>query len=424
MGYYKQLNKSAEWLVSIQNQTNFGWGLSPGQGTSIVNTAEAVYVLSQTQSYHTEIKKGIDFIQSRLQISIDKQGNRTRYVFFALLGLIDNLDKSDVNFVNKWSEWLIKARNKDGAWGHEANDEQSLLFPTCMSLIILHRLNYKIQELETGYNWLASKVTDLGWSFGGSNQPSTTATAIAICALRNVRDADDPIFEKPKIILLQNERWATEREDHPGTLWEHSSYMWIFPAMFKLEIDPYNKTIAEGVRHINEYNCNHGWKEPSGGVTVRGQFWAVVAFEAVHMAFDPAIHPYRIESSIAQSALREPEYVNIRVHSSWSMIIPSKVYRLFTYSLLTVSFIAFLGIHRLANLLNRWFDFGVAIIFFVAVYFLVQKRKTLFSNSFWGYLFTIVAVLSFIDLVFDYSVKQIFEFITEKINQWSINQQK
>lgn len=413
MGYFEQLEKAADWLASIQNP-NYGWGMSPGQDPSIVNTAEAIYVLTRAGKHQAAINGGLEFIQSKLFPSIEKQGRRTRYVFFALLAVIDHLDKVDTAFITSCSEWLIQARNKDGGWGHIANDEQSRLFPTCMTLIHLAKANHNSHDLEIGYKWLLlNKTIDSGWSFHESRNPTPTATAQAVLALRNYKDNSDNIFSRPKEMLLQTTHWGTERENIPGTLWEHCTYMWIFPALVSLDVNPYDPTIAQGVREVNELDCGNGWTEPSGGETIRGQFWAVFAFSALHKSFDPAIHIYRIDSQIAQAVLSESEFVIIKVRSSWAVILPKFIYKSLAYLLLFISFFTFLGINRLIPATPRFGDLIISVPCYVVAYYMVIKRKSLFhARLLWG-LSSIIGLLGILDLLFGLSVIDLFELITK-----------
>jgi len=417
VGYFEQLEAAADWLAGAQNSDN-GWGMSHGQASSIVNTAEAIYVLTRATKHPERVKAGLEFIQARLFPAIEKQGGRTRYVFFALLGVADHLEKVNPDFVSRSVNWLIQARNKDGAWGHVANDQISRVFPTCMTLMLLAKLNHNPHDLQMGYNWLISKEKESGWSFDDEKGPQPTATALAVLALRNSKEHTHDIFTRPKEFLLQTNHWGTERENVPGTLWEHCSYTWIFSALVSLDVNPYDPTIAQGVIAINKLAHNNGWMEPSGGETIRGQFWAVMAFDALHKAFDPAIHIYRIDSEKAQTVLSEPEFVSIKVHSRLAMILPRVIYQLFVYLVLLLSLVTFLGIHRLVSGVPRLVDFLISVLCFVCVYYLVNKRKHLFPVKVLWVISGVVAVLGFLDLVFGIHVKGLFD-LADQLKWWS-----
>ncbi len=408
MGYYEQLHKASVWLASIQNKEDLGWGLSEGQGSSIVNTSEAIIVLKRSNSHHEVISNGLQYIYSTLEKHITKEP-RTRYTFFALNALLENPDIADHKFIERWSSWLLKARNSDGGWGNVANDEKSSLFPTSMSLLVLHKLNYKVNELNTGFNWLLTHKTDRGWPFNDGEPISLVATGMAVLALRCIKSATDPVFNSPKELMLENEHWGTEIENLPGTVWAHCTYMWIFPALMSLKVEPYSKTIAEGVRDVNIYASSEGWKEPNGALTIRGQYWGTVAFHAILNAFDPAIHTYRIDSSLAHISMKEPDFVNIRIRSSWGIVIPSKLYRLIAYILFCISLITFSGIYRYVEHIPRNADFIVAVAFFGFSYFMVRKRKNLFPKYFLWVVIGIVSLFAFVHEILGWSVLEIFE---------------
>jgi hypothetical protein len=412
VGYFEQLAKAADWLASIQNKDH-GWGLAGGYDSSVVNTAEAVYVLTQASTHQKAVHAGLEYIQSRLFASIEKQGPRTRYAFFALFGMADHLDKVDPAFVAKCTEWLIQARNKDGGWGHSANDEQSRLFPTSMTLLQLARCNYTTHDLKTGYNWLTDAATESGWSFEVGKSPTPAATAQAVLALRSNREHTDNIFTRPKELLLQTTHWSTERENLPGSLWAHGTYMSVLPALVSLDVNPYDPVIAQGVRTINDLTFDGGWREPSGSESVRGQFWAVFAFAALQKAFDPAIHIYRIDSATAQAVLTEPAFVNIKVRGPWAIIIPRFIYQFFAYLLLLMSFAIFFGINRLVPAPSRGADLFISLACFGLAYYTVRKRRDLFhARIFWVFT-AIVLVSTVVDQVFGISVKNLFEYATQ-----------
>jgi hypothetical protein len=308
------------------------------------------------------------------------------------------------------TDWLLNAQNDDGGWGHESKDGQSLLFPTCLSIIALEKYLPE-NELHTGRNWIKSHVQELGWSFDGT-KVSNTATALAVLALVNDEESS-AYLEKAKDLLLTTNQWNIEKGNTPGTLWEHCSYHWIFPALMKLGIDPYFSTIAQGVREINTLVVSNGWSEPGGGLTVRGQFWAVYAYNSLREAFDPAIHPYRIDSSIAQYTLSEPEFINIKVRSNWAFIIPAKLYVLAVYLLICISLTSFLGLHRVFTLEAKVLDFIVSVGTFLTAYILINKRKRYFLRSrrsrwIFRWFTVLILLLNLTDLILGYSVVDIF----------------
>lgn len=409
MGYQRTIQDAARWLASNVNP-DMGWGMSPGQASSIVNTAEAIYILTRAKGYGAEIENGLDYISNRLFKSLEEQGGRTRYVLFALFALTDHLEKVDSNLLLNCTDWLLRAQNSDGGWGHVTNDSDSRIFPTCFAVCVLRRLGVGEERLLGGFNWILGQGNPSGWSFNGGNVPSPTATAQAVVALRELRDSTSDIFIKPKELLLATDHWGTERENLPGTLWDHCTYMWIFPALTALGVDPYAPTIAEGIRAINRLAGPNGWTEPSGGESIRGQFWAVFALNTIKETFDPAVHVYKIDSERAQQALTEPSFVNVFVHTRWAMVIPQILYRGLTYLFIAVFFVAFTGVYRSAP---RFADLLASSALAVVIYFLITRRKHLFPKWLLRILIIVAGALSFVNLFLGWSVKDIFTYTTK-----------
>jgi hypothetical protein len=414
MSYHLQLQNAAKWLAENRNPDH-GWGLAAGQASSIVNTSEAIFVLDKAGKgeYRALIAEGLTFIETKTLTSVIANP-KTRYVYFALSICLDNLDKVNHIFINNCANWLLAARNNDGAWGHSANDEQSALYPTVMSTIVLVKLGHS-KELESTCNWIVSKNVNNSWSFNIVNQPSLVATAQAMIALNLLKSDNSELINKSKELLLSVSMWGGEAEDMPGTSWIHCSQMWVFWALMQLGVDPYAKPIAQGVRELNKLNCDHGWREPSKHLTVRGLYWAVSAFNCLHQAYDPALHTYRIDSALSVSEMQEPSFVRILPHTKWSFVLPKTVYQGATYVLLFISAAAFLGIHRLTQQVPRKAELMFSVSCFVITYLLVQKRKALFPVWVLNAVISVVVILSFIDLVFGYAVTHIFDFITSLI---------
>jgi hypothetical protein len=411
MGYHRKIIEAADWLIKNKNPDN-GWGLSSGQASSIVNTAEAVYILTKTNKFPEHILLGLEYVQKNLSPHLQTYGKRVRYVCFSLLVFLEQLNDANSSFVNEWVEWLVRARNTDGAWGHEANDGKSSLFPTCLSLIVLSRLGCEKGEIEHAYNWKLSKRTETGWNFDIMKaSPSPTATALAVLALKGKIDLINNIFDTPRDFLLSTKHWSTESETQPGAPWQHCTYQWIFPALMSLDVEPYHKTIAEGVIEINKYGFDGGWCEPDGNKTIRGQFWAVYAFDSIYKAYDPGIHTYRIDSERTQTALTEPAFVNIRVNTDHAIIIPRRYYQLLTYILLLLSIACFSGLYRFLVRVPRLADYLMSVILFIATIRLVEARKVLFSKWFFYLVYGIIAFVELVSLLLGKSVIDMFNFV-------------
>jgi hypothetical protein len=407
-----QLAAAAEWLAQIQNSKNGGWGRTPELASSIVNTAEAMFVLNVAgrEQYRPAVKKGAEFIE-RVTAKSLRERELSRFAFFALLAATVNRADFPMEFVAHVVEWALSARNPDGAWGNKSRDGESRLYPTAMMILALNKLG-RHEQLETAKNWLLSSRQDNGWSFSAAQGPSPVATSIAVVALRDFLPETDSVFSQVKTNLLTIESWVTAKEDMPGADWVHSAHMWGFSALTALGVEPYVKPIAEGVRELNTLTCRQGWREPDGHLTVRGQYWAVMAFEALHKAFDPAVHVYQIDSARAQSIALEPKFVVIRPHTPWTVTLPAVAYRWITYGLLFLAGWFFLGLNRLTPDPGKYGDFLLGLLSFLGAWTLIKKRRSHFPK--WGVrlLLSGMAIVTALHLILGWSVAEIWERLT------------
>src|SRR5215216_3458746 len=180
MGYRAELEEAARWLVSIQ-RPDHGWGLTAGQASSIVNTAEALYVLRCSRRFEAAQERAVDFINSNLFKHLETLGPRIRYVAFALfaMSVIDESRRSR-DLIGRAKSWLLDAKNEDGAWGTEAGDNASTLFSTFLALWSLQRVHCDERDLLSGYQWFLAHSSDRGWALGPDMPASAVATAYAV----------------------------------------------------------------------------------------------------------------------------------------------------------------------------------------------------------------------------------------------------
>jgi hypothetical protein len=420
MGYFAQLNKAAQWLVDHQN-IDGGWGLSLGQGSSVVNTAESIYILAECDrfsktNYSNHIVRGFDFIWLKLQTDLEKFP-LTRYVQFAIWNVKDcHLEELDQ--VKQYTKWLIDAQNKDGGWGYRSADNISMLFPTVLSVITLSQFaNKPIQEsLEKAAQWLRSKRLGELWGFDGEENPNYVATSQGVLAL--TKCGHEFSIDSKRIILeylKSNNDWSTQVENLPGTVWKHSRIMWIVPSMLLLGAEPYCSQIASAVRNANERGFEHGWKEPDGAKTIRGQFWITTMFSALLRAYDPAIVTYRIDSSfsIQKPEYQEPEFVHIRPENRiFRFVFHSGIYQFFAYLSFILSVVIVFLVPKGDLLVPRSTFVGLAslsaIIFFLVSFWLMKKRQALFPKFVRRFIPLMVSVIMCFEIIsaaLGYSVK-------------------
>lgn len=382
MGYHQDLISAAKWIASIQRDDG-GWGLAPGQASSLVNTAEALYVLRRAGGFETEISDGLNYLQKNVFDHLKKRGARVRYVAFSLSAFADNRSPALEDIISKCCDWLEHAKNRDNGWGTEKSQTPSELFPTFLAIWSLQTARFPEDKIEPSLHWILSRATSSGWSIQPNHGPSYVATAYALLCLEPSKYKDDEKVKKGRDFLLQIKQWSMEEEVIAGTVWKHCPYAWAISALVMYDVNPYAPVIAEGIRYINSMKAGAGgWIETSvpEGKTVRAQYWAVMALDSVYRSFDPAIHVPRIDADIAQGALSEPEYVKIKMRTGWAVIVPARLYRYLAYALLAAAFASLMGISRLfAQLPNRSETF-VAIGLLLGAWFLIRKRPKQFPT--------------------------------------------
>lgn len=416
MGYHADLALTAAWLESVQRPDG-GWGLAPGQASSLVNTAEAIFVLSRLGGYEASLARGYTYISANAFSDLDRLGPRVRYIAFSLFAMSLLPESSrDKAFVERCARWLIDARNPDGAWGIESRDDASHLFSTSIALWSLQGVKHPDSELRPAYQWLLSQATDTGWSLRGGQGPSPIATAYAALVLAPAFASHDRL-RAAKALLLQVRQWGTEEEVVAGTVWKHCTFAFVLPALMALEESPYSTAVAEAIRYVNTLRLSGGgWSEsePKVGQTIRAQFWSVLALDAVYRAFDPAIHTLRIDAERAEGVLTEPAFVKMAVHSKWAMIVPARLYILGAYTPALLALLVLLGMHRGLSRLVPRADPLIALALLGCTYYLIKKRKRYFPLA-GKILEGVLAVLSLLSLVFGTDLETVFTMIKNKV---------
>lgn len=382
MGYHKDLAITCQWLASIQ-RPDHGWGLAPGQASSLVNTAEAVYVLTRASGYDTLIRKGLGFIESNVFKHIEQNGPRIRYVAFSLAAMAEHPNLVSSELFERCCKWLEDTRNTDNGWGAEAGQD-SELFPTCLSIWALQKARWPESKLDPSLQWLLSRAHNAGWALDSAQGLSPVATAYALVCLAQSDYREHDRVRAGKEYLLQTRHWGMEEEVTSGTVWKHCTYAWVIPALLALDENPYSTTIAEGVRYINSLKSRHGgWNETENdkGRTVRAQFWSTLALDSIFRSFDPGIHVLRIDAERAEQVLSEPEHVKIAVHKKWATIIPASAYKFLAYLFLILVPMFLFGIYRRVEAIPTRADALLALAALAASWFLMQKRQRYFPKG-------------------------------------------
>lgn len=402
MGYRADLDAAARWLVSVQRPDG-GWGLTAGQASSVVNTAEALYVLRCSRRFEVAQERAARFITTKVFSHIETIGPRVRYAAFALFGLslVDESKRSD-DVVARCRSWLLEAKNDDGAWGMEARDNASTIFSTYLALWTLRQSGCEKADLTSGYQWLLAQAMNEGWALPPRPQPSPVATAYAVLALAGSNFGKSDRLDAAHKFLLQTRQWGTEEEVIPGTVWKHCTFASVVPALMRLGELPYSATVANAIVAINRLRSDDGgWSETEPGVgrTVRAQFWSVLALESVDRAFDPAIHVLRLDQERTGATLSEPDFVTINALPRYVTILPARVYRLIAYVSLVAAATILAGAHRYFEKLPARADALAALGLFTLAHLLIHRRPKQFPRAA-RIMKWIVAAVSLVGLVF------------------------
>jgi hypothetical protein len=415
MGYQDRLNAAAVWLQSIQRPLDGGWGLAAGQSSSIVNTAEALFVLRRARFLPEAVKRGLAFVRGNLDehLADTERGRRVRYVAFALLAFLEFRDLISDAEVERCVTWLLYARNSDAGWGHEAHDGNSQLFTTAVTMWLLRTSGVAPSMLDASEQYVLGLAGEDGWSLERGQSSSEVANAFALLALGGRYDASRSVATARQT-LLQTSQWGSVQESVPGTVWTHSTFAWVLPQLTRIVESPFAPVVADGIRYINSLACARGWSETPGrsDVSVRSQFWATMALSAVQDSFDPAKHALRVDAARAQENLPEPEFVKIAVHSTWATIMPAKAYRAAIVLLVTVALLILYGAHRGLSLLPHRADAVLSLAPLAVAYALVRKRPTLFPRIGRWAAGTLVA-LELFHLIFGISLTEIAETLQQ-----------
>lgn len=387
MGYFQSLATASGWLCGIQNSDG-GWGLAPRQGSSLVNTAEALLVLSKANCTHDAIHRGLDFIAGNFNDHISKRGQRLRYAALPLLTIGECYPSWNPEFQRSLIAWIQDGQNADNGWGVEASDRDSNLFSTYLAVMSLTRCKATWSGQENVAQWILSRGSIRGWALDhqqptariDEHRSSSVATAYALLALTALGKTDHELVQRGKDILLQNNHWGPEDETIAGTVWRHCTYTHVIQALTSLGIDPFDTVIAEGIRHLNKLESpSVGWEESEFDKTptVRAQYWAVTAFSGVLGVIDPGIHVPRIDAEHTEDSLLEPEFVKISMHSPWAMIVPTRLYVLIVWTLIVTGVgFAFDALTFLSDIPPAYA--ATALLF--AAWFLIQKRPKKFPR--------------------------------------------
>ena len=297
--YQEQLQLAADWLSRGRSSEDGGWGLNSGQASSIVNTAEALYVLAKAKRLTSipEIDKTVGFLRNAVHDHPTQRGNFVRYFVFGIIGLSTlgvDVDDADIQYCR---DNLYDAQNNGQWWSQDLTRSFPNVFATCQALWALSMVERSPSLNALGaMSWLLSIAKpDGGWGFSDDpGAPSNAAcTSYAITSLAGHFRRDPKVIAGRDWLVRNSEKWKRDPllgEILPGTDWTHCLPAWVPGALISVNEPLSNPVFRNCVAHFESvWDPREGsWKvRPSHVPTVGSTFWAVVGLDAIRDALDP-----------------------------------------------------------------------------------------------------------------------------------------
>jgi hypothetical protein len=295
MKYSEQLKLSASWLLSVRNADG-GWGLNPKQASSIVNTAEALYVLDKAQKLPTDLNKSIKFLRESIDSHPITRGSFLRYYAFTIIGLRSaNVSLGDKT-IQVCAQTIREKKIPSKGWNNSPDNPSPTTFPTFLALWALQMIEQQpSQETHEGLRWLLSiQKKDGGWGYNDNPHENSNAasTAYALIILKKFYN-HSPELEKGKSWLLSHAKeWLGKPiigEPVGGTDWHHCNPAWSLYALLEYG-EPVSSSVIMQIIQLFQtlFDSQIGsWRETQElVVNIRSTFWAVLALEQANNLLD------------------------------------------------------------------------------------------------------------------------------------------
>ena len=302
------INENAEYLLSKINKNDYGWGLNIGigvQASSIVNTAEAIFVIMHSNIKFPYIRETQEFLLKALNNHPKERGCRTRYFSFGLFGLHE-LGFEDTNIIERYMTQLESLVVDDFGWPEETNGKRVNLFETLMATIVITQYQGSRYLIEKFPKWEKRmkqlRNRDGLWGFYGGDDTSIAAVSYAtliysILDPRNtlINELRELLFAEIKELVFNNR--LLEIQSIHGTDWHHYTYAWGIKSLLysKPPIDAQiEELISITLKEItNLFKRNQGFIEPYKNISnVRSIFNNVLALCAIKDYFDLSHYLY------------------------------------------------------------------------------------------------------------------------------------
>jgi hypothetical protein len=308
MPFQKRLARAALKVASLQDPNDGGWGLRASQASSVVNTCEALWVLSASEMYGPEIARGIEYLTKAMPRHCQPRGHNgmgrgqnTRFITFGLLGLAAGRHywATDTNDTAVWAlEWLINNKLEDG-WPEVAGVNDASIFQTSAALLAAARLSTVSQLAEGDIQSKISKVAEIAASgllrhrlssgawprqtFNERMSPAKTSWAtIAFTEIGNsdlfesmgwYGSAHDIAARASEVLVSRANHWIGFLELDPdviGTQWTHLAHPLSLIAITRAYPEPFCVALTAAWRDYEEYwiDSRGDWFERHEGQTI------------------------------------------------------------------------------------------------------------------------------------------------------------
>jgi len=301
------INESAEYLIEKIND-DYGWGLNIEKGmqaSSIVNTAEALFVIMHSKIKFQYTGKTRKFLLKALESHPKERGCRTRYFSFGLFGLYE-LGFKDTPIIEKYITELENLVIGDFGWPEETSEKKINLFETLMVTIAITQYRGSEYLNKKFPKW---KQTIVGlrnqeglWGFCDKGDTSVAAVSY-VNLIYSIMDSKNSLISEMRESLcakikelLYNDKLLEIQPIH-GTDWHHYTYAWgIKSLLYSKPIidDQIEELLVFSLNKIsNLFKRNYGFTEPYKNLcNVRSIFNNVIALCAIKNYFDLSHYLY------------------------------------------------------------------------------------------------------------------------------------
>lgn len=306
LNFKDKIRASADFLLSRRSPVDGGWGLNIEKGfqaSSIVNTAESLFVINSAGYNIDDLEKTRQFLKNGIAEHTISRGDNLRYLTFGVWGLLmSGLRPSDA-FVRSVAEKIERRLIGNLGWSESLDDQEVHVWPTFQSLWVLNQI-YGGDYITTKYSKCLANLLLVGrrrsykWGFTATKDVSLAATAYVLVLLANLYPGtSDAVQTRISVLEMLAKALADNRpleiESMAGTDWHHYSYCWALKAIHSMRLPLDDSTFLltlQVLNYIDSLFCEgRGYCKPGTPVcNVPSNYNHVLALDAVIENFDPS----------------------------------------------------------------------------------------------------------------------------------------